>query len=83
MHSSHVVAGIGRFGYFENNLTRRANQGYDCIIPQFVKTPNALLRSTALLQATTLPKIEAAPQRVIAFAWPNRPRLRCARPEET
>jgi len=28
MHRSHVVAGIGAFGYPENQLTRRANQAY-------------------------------------------------------
>jgi len=65
MHSSHVVAGIGSFGYFENDLTRRANQGYNCIIPQFVKTPNALLRSSrfGIIAGNNSPKIEAAPPR--------------------
>jgi hypothetical protein len=48
MHRSHVVAGISIFGYPENDLTRRANQGYDWIIPQFVNAPIALLRSRRL-----------------------------------
>jgi hypothetical protein len=49
----------------KNDLTRRANQGYDCIIPQFVKTPNALLRSSrfGIIAGNNSPKIEAAPPR--------------------
>jgi len=45
MQRSDMVAGIGIFCYPEKDLTRRANQGYDQIIPQFVKAPIALLRS--------------------------------------